>query len=91
MNRKRRKLVADFGGTHLRIGFSYEKKIENLSKIRYEKKLSSLELILEILKKFVFSNFAMSFAYFHNLLGFSQNFSKVRENTATTRNFSISI
>jgi len=31
MNRKRRKLVADFGGTHLRIGFSYEKKIENFS------------------------------------------------------------
>ena len=55
MNRKRRKLVADFGGTHLRIGFSYEKKIENLSKVRYDKKLSPLELILDYISENSFS------------------------------------
>ena len=47
MKKRRRKLVADFGGTHLRIGFSYDKQIVNLSKIRYEKKLLPLELILD--------------------------------------------
>ena len=55
MNRKRRKLVADFGGTHLRIGFSYEKKIENLSKVRYDKKRSPLELILDYISENSFS------------------------------------
>ena len=50
MTQKTQKLVADFGGTHLRIGFSDGFGITDLSKIRYKSDVSALELISDYAK-----------------------------------------
>ena len=46
MTQQTTKLVADFGGTHLRIGFSDGFSVTKLSKVRYSSGVSSLELII---------------------------------------------
>ena len=45
MTQQTTKLVADFGGTHLRIGFSDGFSVTGLSKVRYSSGVSSLKLI----------------------------------------------
>ena len=45
MNNQLKKLVADFGGTPLRIGISNGLEINNISKIRYDNEASSIKLI----------------------------------------------
>ena len=51
MNNQLKKLVADFGGTHLRIGLSKGLEINKISKIRYDNEASSIQLILKTLIK----------------------------------------
>jgi Glucokinase len=52
MNNQLNKLVADFGGTHLRIGVSNGLEINNISKIRYDNEDSSIKLISNYINDF---------------------------------------
>ena len=52
MNNQLKKLVADFGGTHLRIGISNGLEINNISKIRYDNEASSMKLISNYINDF---------------------------------------
>ena len=52
MTQQTTKLVADFGGTHLRIGFSDGFSVTGLSKVRYSSGVSSLELISDYAKNY---------------------------------------
>ena len=52
MTQKITKLVADFGGTHLRVGFSDGFSVTGLSKVRYKSGVSSLELISNYAKNY---------------------------------------
>ena len=52
MTQKITKLVADFGGTHLRVGFSDGFSVTGLSKVRYKSGISSLELISNYAKNY---------------------------------------
>ena len=52
MNNQLKKLVADFGGTHLRIGISNGLEINNISKVRYNNEASSIKLISDYIKDF---------------------------------------
>ena len=52
MTQQTTKLVADFGGTHLRIGFSDGFSVTGLSKVRYSSGVSSLELISDYTKNY---------------------------------------
>ena len=52
MNNQLKKLVADFGGTHLRIGISNGLEINNISKIRYDNEASSIKLISNYINDF---------------------------------------
>ena len=52
MNNQLKKLVADFGGTHLRIGISNGLEINKISKIRYDNEASSIKLISNYINDF---------------------------------------
>ena len=52
MNNQLKKLVADFGGTHLRIGLSKGLEINKISKIRYDNEASSIKLISNYINDF---------------------------------------
>ena len=56
MNNQLKKLVADFGGTHLRIGISKGLEINNISKIRYDNEASSIKLISNYINLNYFRN-----------------------------------